>query len=467
MKQTWVSAAMFAAVAIQATDASAQAWLADRAYAEGAGIRTGNVEIHPGVGAEVGYDYNYFQRSPNDYPDEPIESAIRIRITPHISIATLGQERAGGVQPPDVTFRLDAQASYNELIPGNSDSDDISQQRNIVGGIAGSLDIAPRRPFGADLKANFDRTVEPSNSAAGDASFNRITVGGGGGLRWSPGGGLFSNRLGYALKATLFSANSAQGYSNLQHTIEADSRWRFLPRTALLYRGRLTFLGYNRDNTSQNGGELVHSWLGINGLLTKYFGFLLMGGWGATFFDQHRAEIPAENYDGPIGQAELTWYLKPNPNTDPNAPTVGLSSIAVGYLHDFQNSYFGDYYQIDRVYGSMAYFAGGAFLLTVGAGYSRVTRPTIWFPGRRVSADADLQNCTPSPCLPSKGEDRVDAAIFAEYRVSSSVGINTTLRYNANLTQTLIPGTLRDPNGTVDDLQFQRWEAYLGARWFL
>src|SRR5690349_3139001 len=48
--------------------ASAQGWLADRRYTEGAGIRTGDVELHPGIGGEVGYDSNWFYRSSKEGP---------------------------------------------------------------------------------------------------------------------------------------------------------------------------------------------------------------------------------------------------------------------------------------------------------------------------------------------------------------------------------------------------------------
>ena len=44
-------------------EAAAQAWLEDRAYAEGMGIKAGEWELHPGVAGEFGYDSNFFQRA--------------------------------------------------------------------------------------------------------------------------------------------------------------------------------------------------------------------------------------------------------------------------------------------------------------------------------------------------------------------------------------------------------------------
>ena len=68
-----------------------QAWLSDRRVGEGIGIRVGNLELHPGVAGEFGYDSNYFQRSGED--EEPLIAAYRLRITPSISLSTLGARR--------------------------------------------------------------------------------------------------------------------------------------------------------------------------------------------------------------------------------------------------------------------------------------------------------------------------------------------------------------------------------------
>ena len=38
-------------------------WLKDRRYAEGVGVREGDLELHPGIAGEVGYDSNWFLRS--------------------------------------------------------------------------------------------------------------------------------------------------------------------------------------------------------------------------------------------------------------------------------------------------------------------------------------------------------------------------------------------------------------------
>src|SRR5262249_12358835 len=101
--------------------ASAQGWLGDRRYAEGAGIRTGDLELHPGIGGEVGYDSNWFYRShkegptiANGGPDGPGKSgppadAVIFRVTPSFYVSTLGQQRTeNGItrtEPRTISFR--------------------------------------------------------------------------------------------------------------------------------------------------------------------------------------------------------------------------------------------------------------------------------------------------------------------------------------------------------------------------
>src|SRR5450432_1570913 len=91
-----------------------QPWLADRRYGEGIGVRVGDLELHPGVSAEAGYDSNYFLRAPSEDP----LAAYRLRITPSLSLSTLGPQRsAGGTPtPPPIIFRGTAYASYSQLI---------------------------------------------------------------------------------------------------------------------------------------------------------------------------------------------------------------------------------------------------------------------------------------------------------------------------------------------------------------
>src|SRR5271154_1087685 len=75
--------------------AQMQPWLGGRRYGEGIGVRVGNLELHPGISGEAGYDSNYFLRAPEESPI----AAYRLRVTPSISLETLGAQRAERISP--------------------------------------------------------------------------------------------------------------------------------------------------------------------------------------------------------------------------------------------------------------------------------------------------------------------------------------------------------------------------------
>src|SRR5262245_34185360 len=127
MKPSRIAFAVLALAFGYSTAASAQEqiWLKDRRYTEGPGIRSGDLELHPGVAGEFGYDSNYFLRSDKDQPpNAPVVGTLRLRITPSFSLATISPQRreaeGGGTEPPKVTFRAGVAASYSEYIATNS-----------------------------------------------------------------------------------------------------------------------------------------------------------------------------------------------------------------------------------------------------------------------------------------------------------------------------------------------------------
>ena len=145
------------AVAVLPVQASAQAWVSNPDFSEGAGIRAGNLELHPSLGGEFGYDSNYFRAAPS----EGIVDVLRLRITPSIRLSTLGARRRNAATPPSVTFNGGAYAAYNEIIPLSSSESDVSKQRNVAAGVDAKVDVFPQGKFGFDLLGAFVRAVEP------------------------------------------------------------------------------------------------------------------------------------------------------------------------------------------------------------------------------------------------------------------------------------------------------------------
>ncbi|MBI4703127.1 MAG: hypothetical protein HY744_18575, partial [Deltaproteobacteria bacterium] len=349
-----------------------QPWLQDREYREGMGFRTGDFEIHPGVGAEFGYDSNYYQRADSE---DPIGS-LRLRLSPSISVATLGPQRSSdGAPPPSVEFRSGLSGTYLEFIPltgSDTDKETLRDQRNVSGDFGISLSILPRRPWSGRLAADVGRVVQPTNEFVfPGATFNRWTPAGTADLRWTPHSGLFDWQLGYRFAGTFFEASVFQNLNNFENEANTRGRWRFLPKTALFFDGRVGFVTYPVP-LYKTASYPVRAQLGANGLITPSFGLLVMAGWGSSFYAGDR-----EDFDSVVGQAELKWYLTPSPAADQKEVSLVSSALVVGFTRDFEDSYVGTYLERDRGYAKLTYFIGGTFLLDVEAGAAAVLYPPL------------------------------------------------------------------------------------------
>ncbi len=292
------------------------------------------------------------------------------------------------------------------------------------------------------------RFINPTNEGLTSLSFNRIHADAGGELAWTPGSGLFDWRVGYRFDGMFFESGNFSSLSNDTHTISTRGRWRFLPRTALVYDGRFSFVNYPNGGGLKTGSHPVRTQLGINGLVTNRFALLAMAGWGASFYDGPNPQ----DFDSVIAQVEAKFYLTPNPSSDPAAATLAISTVAVGATRDFFDSYIGTYYERNRAYLNLSWFFSGSFLLVAEGGAALIRYPTVTFPGGTLAPWTD---------------ERLDASLFGEYRIKDSIGLNATLRYNTNISDTTIPDSAVTGSTTADSLQWKEFEAYIGARWFM
>jgi hypothetical protein len=433
-----------------------QVWLKDRRYTEGPGYQVGDFELHPGAALEFGYDSNYFRRAENN---DPLGS-LRLRLTPSLSFSTAGSPQRRTVPsttPPSFEFKGGVSLTYNEFIPVMGTSPErasISSQRNLGGNLDLSLGILPGRQWSGLITGGVARVLtageQGGNTSFGsENTFNRDVPRAGAEVIWTPGAGLFEWRLGYQFTGTFF--ESLSQLSNIQNQIETRGRWRFLPRTSLVYDARFGFIDYTSPDSVTQGGKTgshpMRALIGVNGLVTSSFSVLAMVGWGASFYTGGNPQTdPNENFDSAIGQLELKWYLTPNPAVVPNETTLTISSISVGFVRDFFDSYIGTYFERDRGYASLSYLYAGRFLLVVDGGAAPIIYPKI-----------------PSLGVTSPFTDiRLDASLFGEYRFKDSFGVNATVRYNENISNTAIV-----TGGLTDSLSYREIEAYLGVRWLM
>jgi hypothetical protein len=442
-------------------------WLKDRRYNEGIGIRTGDLELHPGVAAEAGYDSNWFLRSPQSGVENGrVVESIPIRITPSLYLSTLGTQRREAdiaTLPPAVAFRAGLNATYREFINVSSHhdaQDDISRQRNITGSADARVDILPSRPVGGAITASYAHVVYPNQQTADpNHSFAQENVTAAADLAIQPGSGTLDWHFGYNFAGAFFDYSDGAPFSNYTNQAYTRGRWRFRPRTALLYDATLGWTTYTDPVAAEERGGLVSSSplrarIGLNGLITERFAAQALVGWGSSFYSNAAGSSP--QFDNVIAQAEVKWFLAASPGIAA-ATDVGLalSSIALGYTRDFYNSYLANFYRLDRGYLHFNYFFAGRFLMTLEGGVAGVAYPNSVF-------------FTPAGVVPrhsSFTDARADATFFAEYRFTDTVGINTTLRYTQNFSNQRILEAAGSPQ--LFGMAWQRFEAYLGVRWFM
>jgi len=427
----------------QASDESL--WLRDRKYREGAGFRVGDFELHPGVGAEFGYDSNYFRRASDE---DPIGS-LQLRISPSFSVATLGPQRRGEGPPPSVDFRADIRATYHEFFPvsgSDAGQERLQEQRNVSGEVNLALDILPQRTWSGHIGGGLGRTVRATDEGDLTDSFNRLLPYAKAELVWTPNSGLLDWRLGYNFEGTFFESGSFSDLNHFENAIITRGRWRFLPRTALLYDLSLGFITYPSDMFKTSSHPL-RARLGVNGLITSSFALLAMVGWGASFYTGDSAVV--QDFDSVIGQLELKWYLTAQPATDPTKVSGAQSSISVGFVREFQDSYLGTYLERDRGYAKFNYLIGGVFLIAVQGGAGAVLFPNIHQPAQ-ANAWTDA---------------RADAELLAEYRIKDWLGVNADVAWTGYFSGTRL--ALPKYPGYLDNLAFQNVRAFLGVRWFM
>ncbi len=481
-----LSSSMASAQAQLVSQPDSPQWLKDRQFNEGAGVRTGDLELHPGIAAEAGYDSNWFYRTDNSgynngAPNLPVVPALEFRVTPSLYLSTIGPQRRQDdvvAQAPGVAFRAGVNATYREFVglsntsapPGNTGNNpnDISSQRNIGGAADMRLDILPEKPVGAGLFASYARVIQPNTGSADpNLSFNRDDVNLGGELVLQPGSGTLDWRFGYQFHDSIFETSNGGAFDSITNTAYTRGRWRFRPRTALIYDAALGFTSYTNSGEALSAEGLINSApvrarIGLNGLVSDRFALLAIVGWGATFLDNPAGFSSQPQYDSVIGQAELKWFLSAGPGVAaPSDLGLALSSVALGYTRDFQTSYLGNYYGIDRGYLKFSYFFAGRALVTLEGGVGEVEYPNILW-------GSNIAGVTAGTLRQSAFNDtRVDGTLFGEYRFTDAFAINATLRYTSNFSNVSLATIPNGPQDTRFDMQWSRVEAFLGLRYFL
>jgi len=398
----------------------AQEWLSDRRYSEGIGVKLSEgLVLHPGVGAEVGYDTNVFYASENRL------DAARLRVTPHVDLGTLPPQRLGDEGEervnPKTEFRLSLAAIYQEYFG----EDQVVTQRDVGVNAGIRLSLFPQGRWSFTLSDDFTRTNNPtadlgSITAPTDRDQNRAEAV----LRYAPGGGNFEFNLGYAFYISYFEREELQQAGNYtMHEVFERIRWRWLPKTALLHEARVSPTFHAGDNRSSTP---IRTRIGINGLLTNRLSLLLMAGYGVAFYSD------GQDFDSFLAQAELRYIIGP------------MSNLRVGYERDFHQALIANYYLRDRGYLAYAHMFGGRFLLTLEGSVSSLGFSPI-LPGAGCGGETGRRDVL------------LEAGLFGEYRIQDWIAVNASVRQQSDIT---------DYSCSDYPADYSRQEVFAGVRAF-
>jgi hypothetical protein len=285
----------------------------------GGGIRLGDkLILHLGLGIEFDYDSNVF------FQDSGVTGGFFMRLAPSL---TIGNSPRGATRVVD--FNLYGGMSYVEYLTNDAT---LSQHRQFGVDAGLRATFFGASPYSFTLFDNYVRSTQPPYVKT-DNNFDRDTNEAGLRVNLSPGGGRLTLTLGYVFGLDYFELHPLDSYDLLYHRFDLRVSWKFLPKTAL-YIAATEVINTYRDTTAHPNSYPFHVSAGLQGLITAKLTANVWIGYGNGFY------VSGPSPNTAVGGLQLSWK-----------PTL-LSTGAVGYEHDFQNSVLGSYYDVDLVYVS-------------------------------------------------------------------------------------------------------------------
>ncbi|MBH24466.1 MAG: hypothetical protein CMH57_08450 [Myxococcales bacterium] len=310
------------------------------------GLYVGQLQLHPGLFIEGGYDSNVFFEDDSENPS----NATKLN-----GVIKLGVETP---RPKKAQLDLEVGLTYSELF---AEEQAIQNQSGVTAFGRGTLLFNPNGSVAVGVFDYFRRTNEAPNTFS-SATFNRFSNEAGGILKIQPGGKLLTLDLegSYAVVRNGI-------VDDLDHNIVrlgAQGKWKFLPKTAFVLVASQRFINYEqstRDTVNDNIPEdslanINSSPLrvegGLNGLIFTRISATAMIGYGNSFYED------GPSFSGLIGRAEAGYEIGPT------------SQFRLGYHRNFEDSSFGNYATFHRVFARYNHLIGGIFNLRLEGTYT-------------------------------------------------------------------------------------------------
>jgi hypothetical protein len=410
----------------------------------------GDLELHPGLGAEFGWISNVY----NAEPAQVVESAA-LRLAPHLFLSTLGAERSGedqgDVMPGIIAFRGGLSATLLHYFAEGTPDTDFGTDVNL------QLTLAPERPISFSVVELFNRSFLPFADPANEpgavfdptqdrptSSFARYSEVIGAHLDGRTKGGLLSGGLGYRLAYQWFEDEVYAVNNNLVHTVDLKSAWEFLPRSALFYDATYVRQSYNNREQTENDptrlpltdSDQIRARVGFNGAITSRISATLAVGYAVGFFKG------GTGFDGLTANAEARWLPTP------------ISELALGYERSFSSAYIGNYVRRNQIYARVQHFFGGT--IVVG---SKLAVEFLDF------GPDPLQDQGQGP----RSDIRYSADVNGEYRFTDWLAVTAQALALIDDTDYVNSAEFTTDTGAqiaVDPAKFKRFELWIGLRAF-
>ncbi len=305
-----------------------------------------SVLLHAGVGAEAGYDSNVF------YSENNAKSSPIVRVLPFLELTNMTRM---GAQPSAASFDLGAALTYREYLSNDAL---IREQRAFMPSAYANLDLSSSQTISFGVSESFARTEDPPYLTSGTTEpfirDNNLAMAQ---LRWAPNGGRLALTFRYTNTIDNFETVNVSAASSMANSVMVDASWKWLPKTSLFVQVNQGYISYlNTVNPNLKSVSYpFRSSAGLRGLITAKLSATVSAGYSNGFYSTRPGPTGFRGYFN-IG-GDLSYR-----------PTL-LTTVALGYRHDFENAILGDFYYLDAVYLSLGQAIAGRLGLGVSVRY--------------------------------------------------------------------------------------------------
>ena len=272
------------------------------------GLKMGQFRLIPIVGVMGEYYSNIFRNNTNVVKAEAI--------TPQGGLTF--RNSSSNI----IKLRLNALVKYRKIFSSDKNAEKLSST-DVVSGL--NINLLPAGVFGIVMEDNFIKSMVPRNYST-TQNLDHIANMGKISMRLTPGHGVLSLFAYYSNQLTHFMSYDRGNF--VRHSVGGSIKWDFLPKTSIIIDVSKEFIFYN-SNFNVDSAPLKAK-LGLSGYVTARLAVDLEAGFTKGYYKK------GEDYSAPFGEVNFDYM-------------IGRYTILhLGYTHYYMDSYYGNYYSVDR-----------------------------------------------------------------------------------------------------------------------